>query len=180
MHRIVILGNIAAGKSTLARWIHARLGLPLHHLDQVQFSTGWKRIPIQEYEQRHQEILQEPAWIIDGLGDAGSIEARLRRADTIILLDYRIGRNLWWLIKRFFTSLIVRRQDCPARCAPHTKGWYFLKLMWFIRRNRLPHVRRLIETLQSQKEITCVRNMRQLKRLHSEIEQRCMHLERTR
>ena len=42
--KIAVMGYSGAGKSTLSRALSQRLGLPLLHLDKVQFTAGWQEL----------------------------------------------------------------------------------------------------------------------------------------
>ena len=41
MQRILIIGPCGAGKSTLAAELGPRLGLPVYHMDQLNWKAGW-------------------------------------------------------------------------------------------------------------------------------------------
>ena len=50
MRRIAIVGTPGAGKSTLARELGRRAGLPVIHLDRHYFLPSWKPRPEEEWE----------------------------------------------------------------------------------------------------------------------------------
>ena len=41
MRRLAIIGNAGGGKSGLARQLSAAFDIPLHEIDQLQWSPGW-------------------------------------------------------------------------------------------------------------------------------------------
>ena len=41
MQRVMIIGQPGAGKSTLARQVGDRLGLPVVHIDHIHWQAGW-------------------------------------------------------------------------------------------------------------------------------------------
>lgn len=43
MKRVLIVGSPGAGKSTLAKKLAARTGLPLTHLDDLYWNAGWEK-----------------------------------------------------------------------------------------------------------------------------------------
>ena len=52
MERIAIIGPGGAGKSTLARRLGERLGLPVIHLDAEHWRPGWVETPADEWKRK--------------------------------------------------------------------------------------------------------------------------------
>jgi len=144
MTRIAIIGNAGGGKSTLARQLHARLNLPLHAVDRIQWRPGWQPSPADEVADVHATWINSPRWIIDGWGDWPLIEARFARADTIIFVDFPLWRHTWWAIKRQFFCLFRPRIDGPAGCPMIPKTWALMKMMRHIDLHALPRLRSLL------------------------------------
>src|SRR5882672_6014146 len=87
MQRVVILGRGASGKSTLARHLGAITNLPVMELDKLFWQPGLLPTPRESWS-----AVQE-RWIMDGdLGPYDAVQVRLRRADTVILLDFSLVR----------------------------------------------------------------------------------------
>jgi adenylate kinase family enzyme len=101
--RIHIYGGPGSGKTRLALELGERLGLPVHHLDEVARvggGHGQVRSP-EEREQLLREILGSDAWITEGVHLLWT-DPILERADVVIWLDYvsrlRATRRI---VKRF-------------------------------------------------------------------------------
>lgn len=86
--RIAILGYSGSGKSTLARTLGERYGLPVLHLDAVQFTANWQIRDRDEAEETVRSFLEcnQDGWVIDGTYAKFSLEERLATADRIVLM----------------------------------------------------------------------------------------------
>jgi len=98
MSRVVVIGNAAGGKSTLARQMSIARSLPLVEIDKFLWKEGWCLAPPEEYDAKHAAVIARDEWIIEGLGGQASIPARIARATEVLLIDL----PLW------FTSLYRR------------------------------------------------------------------------
>ena len=88
MERVIIIGCGGAGKSTLARKLGDKTGLPVIHLDQIWWGPGfWQHMEREEFDQRLAEEIAKPRWILDGNFNR-TLEVRLAQCDTVIYLDY--------------------------------------------------------------------------------------------
>lgn len=88
--RIVVTGLAGSGKSTLSLALGARLGLPVIHLDLHFWKPGWVAPSEAEWRERQRGVLSGDAWIADG-NYHETLDLRLERADTVVILDIP-----WW------------------------------------------------------------------------------------
>ena len=87
MNRTIVIGCPGSGKSTFARALHRATGLPLFHLDMMNWNADHTEVPDELFQQRLQEAISGERWIIDG-NYGSTIEMRLRACDTVFFLDY--------------------------------------------------------------------------------------------
>ena len=86
-NRILVLGCPGSGKSTFARRLQEKTGLPLIHLDNVWWRADGTHISRDAFDRALAERLRGERWIIDG-DYSRTVEVRLRSCDTVIFLDY--------------------------------------------------------------------------------------------
>ena len=85
--KIIILGCSGSGKSTFARALAARTGLPLVHIDNIWWRADGTHIPREDFDRALDGLLRGEQWILDG-DYSRTYEVRIRAADTVIFLDY--------------------------------------------------------------------------------------------
>lgn len=130
MLRVLVIGPCGAGKSTLAFELAQKLGLPLHHMDQLNWRPGWVESSKDEIRQRLADIVATDRWLIDGTY-GGTLGERLVRADTVVYLDYPIRLCVTRLLRRIWTyrgrSRPDMTDDCPER---FDLGFLFYLIRW--------------------------------------------------
>ena len=89
MKKVIIIGCCGSGKSTFARQLHACTGIPLFHLDQLNWNENKTRVEKEVFLKRVQDVIQKDSWIIDG-NYGSSIEMRMQACDTVFFLDYPV------------------------------------------------------------------------------------------
>jgi adenylate kinase family enzyme len=101
MKRIVIFGPGGSGKSTLARHLAEITKLPHIELDKVYWQQGVAPRSPEQWAALQRELAAKDAWIMDGdLGPYDIVDIRLRKADTVIVLDFSILRCAWRALRR--------------------------------------------------------------------------------
>lgn len=140
MNRVLVIGSPGAGKSTFACALAERTGLPLVHLDAEYHLPGWVERDEAEWSAKLDRLLARDRWIIDG-NYGGSMDRRLTRADTAILLDYPTALCLWRVIKRVVTLNGQVRPDAAPGC-PERLDWEFLHYVAAFRHAKTPALQR--------------------------------------
>ncbi len=87
MKKVIVIGSPGAGKSTFARCLRDKTGLPLYYLDQIWHKPDKTNVTRDEFDKKLEEILNNDSWIIDG-NYQRTLEVRLENCDTCFLLDY--------------------------------------------------------------------------------------------
>ncbi len=101
MKRVVVLGNGASGKSTFARELSAATGIDRIELDAIFWDRDLVATPRDAWRQMQVELASGDRWILDGdLGPYDAVDARLRRADTVVLFDLPTIVCAWRAIRR--------------------------------------------------------------------------------
>ncbi len=89
--RVVVTGLAGSGKSTFAVALAARTALPVIHLDLAFWKPAWVAPSETEWREKQRVVLAGDAWIADG-NYHETLDLRLRRADTVVVLDMP-----WWI-----------------------------------------------------------------------------------
>src|SRR6516225_6594978 len=89
--RVVVTGMAGAGKSTFARALSAKTGLPVIHLDVHFWLPGWVEPSEAQWREKQHRLIAGDEWIVDGNYHA-TLDLRLERADTAVFLD-----TSWWV-----------------------------------------------------------------------------------
>ncbi len=86
MKKVVIIGCPGAGKSTFARKLAAKTGLPLHYLDMIWHKADRTVVGRDEFDRQLDTFVKEDEWIIDG-NYARTLPVRLAHCDTVFFFD---------------------------------------------------------------------------------------------
>ncbi|MDO3412492.1 hypothetical protein QWJ34_22195 [Saccharibacillus sp. CPCC 101409] len=114
--KIRIVGIIASGKTTLARRLSERLGIPWHELDSVVYrSEGTERYKRKPEEQRKllEQIDRSGSWIFEGT-DRSVHTFLYERADAIIFLDPPLWKRRMRIVSRWIKQR-TGREECAYK-----------------------------------------------------------------
>ena len=169
MERVMIIGCGGAGKSTLARKLGEKTGLPVVHLDQIWWEPGnWQHLQKPEFDVRLMVELEKPRWILDGNFDRTMAE-RIRYCDTVIYLDFSRFACLMGVAKRILTTYGTVRPDMGEGC-PERIDWEFLQWVWNFNKNKREKNYRLLNETESIEKIV-LKNRRAVKRFLKWVEE---------
>lgn len=152
----MIIGCGGAGKSYLARRLHVITSLPLLHLDQYFWKSGWVNVDTQTWRASCDQLIAQDRWIIDG-NYGSTMDARIQRADTVIYLDRSTWISLWRVIKRTFRYLGRSRPDMTEGCHERFDLEFTLYILTYNLRNR-KKLRSKLSHFRHSKNIYILRN----------------------
>jgi adenylate kinase family enzyme len=136
--RVVVTGIAGAGKSTFSRALSAKTGLPIVVLDFHFWLPGWTEPTEAEWREKQKRLLAGDGWIADGNYHA-SLDLRVERADTVVVLDMR-----WWICARRAIVRGIRTRpvgfELPNGCDESRlrrlrDEWWLAWRIWRVRRS---------------------------------------------
>src|SRR5262245_53304126 len=134
-----------SGKSTFSRSLAAKTGLPVIHLDLHFWKPGWVAPTEREWRGTQRELLADDAWIADG-NYHETLDLRLERADTVVILD-----TPWWVCsgRAFLRGLRKPVGEMPEGCddSPWRRlrdEWRLAVVIWRNRRSEPEREREII------------------------------------
>ena len=144
--KIIVIGCSGAGKSTFARALAEKTGLPLCHLDLIWHRADKTHITREEFDEQLRDWLARPQWIIDG-DFSRTLDLRAEACDTIVFLDYPMEVCLAGVASRVGKV----RPDMPwieEEFDPDFRDWILA-----FPKERLPQIQSVIERYKAEKHI---------------------------
>ena len=143
MERINVVGTSCSGKTTLARAIAARLGLPHTELDAVFWGPGWEPVPSDVFRALVADAVRAERWVIDG-GYSTVRDLIWERADTVVWLDYPMPLVLGRWARRTVARIRSQEEFWPGTGNRESIGNALCRdgLLWWILRTHRGRRRR--------------------------------------
>lgn len=146
MQKILIIGCSGAGKSTFARRLRDRTGLPLYYLDRLWHKPDRTNVTQEAFDRGLAQWLARPAWIIDG-NYSRTLPQQLEACDTVFFLDFPLEVCLAGVENRRG----VQRPDMPW--VEEELNAEFLQYILDFGRDQLPIVTALLERYRGRRKI---------------------------
>ncbi|MGT2742181.1 AAA family ATPase [Streptococcus plurextorum] len=125
IERIMIIGSPGSGKSSLAKRLADKTGLPLVHLDRLNWLNDKETVTEDVFLEHLTAEIAKRSWIIDG-NYGTSMAKRLARADMVIWLQVPRVICLYRIVKRYVKSLFVKN----GAGNPKRLDWDFIRFVW--------------------------------------------------
>ncbi len=170
MVQVIIIGCGGSGKTTLSHQLGDLLSIPVHHLDNLFWKSGWVKVERDAFFQMQEEIISGDTWLIDG-NYGSTMEARIARAETILFLDLPTSHCLWNVIKRFFQ---YRGKSRPDMTEGNTER-LDLTFIWYIltfRSARRPMIMQRLAEAPTGTRVVLLKNRRAVGTFLSDIADR--------
>ena len=129
--KIAILGYSGSGKSTLARELGELYGVPVLHLDTVQFLPDWQVREQEEQLAIVQRFMDEnESWVIDG--NYGNLlqPRRLEEADEVVFLLFNRVSSLRRVVRRYRRYRGKSRPDRAEGCSEKLDAEFLWWVLW--------------------------------------------------
>lgn len=166
--RICVIGCPGSGKSTFAKKLSEKMGLPIIYVDMHYHDRTKPYYQGQDHEawlQKVMELTQGDAWMFEG-DYRKTYSLRFAAADKILLLDFpralvlsRIARRRW----RYRKGTARTRLGMPDDWEENIDR-KFLKLVWNFKKERIPHVAAIADETDSRHKILRFTSPKQLNR----------------
>jgi adenylate kinase family enzyme len=138
--KVTIFGTPGSGKTTLARGLSNKWGLPVHHLDKILWKKDWILRNREEFLRDQLALIHTDAWIIEGTS-ISTLEYRYQNSNLVIFLHPSRIICFFRILKRF----LKRGNLAPDKIEGNKEKitWDFIKYLWRFEKQALPKIRNL-------------------------------------
>jgi adenylate kinase family enzyme len=133
--RVVVIGMSGAGKTTLAKAIARRLGVPHVELDALHWGPNWSLPTVEGFREKVSAALAGERWVTDGNYSAVR-DLVWGRAEMLVWLDYSLPVVMAQLTRRTLKRCLTREALWNGN---RERLWEHLftrdSLFWWVLRN---------------------------------------------
>ncbi|MDD4291257.1 MAG: DNA topology modulation protein FlaR [Clostridia bacterium] len=157
--KIAIIGYSGSGKSTLAAIIGKAYGLPVLHIDKINFCGYWEERDRAEVLKDMRDFIDKQDWVIDGNYSNLLYEERMSYADRIVFMSFNRFSCLKRATARYRKFKNTTRES--AAC-PEKMDWEFV--WWIIAKGRRKPIRKRYASVvgRYRNKTDIIRNQKQL------------------
>ena len=149
--RILVIGCPGAGKSTFARKLRDKTGLPLYYLDMIFHKPGRTTVTREKFDQKLMAILQTEQWIIDG-NYQRTLPLRFEACTDVFFLDFPLEQCLNGAASRIGSV----REDLPWIEQEFDPA--FRQYILDFQKDQIPRIYELVERYRETRRITIFRS----------------------
>jgi adenylate kinase family enzyme len=142
-----VIGNTGSGKTTFARALAAKLGVPHIELDALNWKPGWVESDPEDFGRRVEAVLAQRAWVCDGNYRARLGSYVLERVDLVVWLDPTVRIVLARIVRRAWRRVRTREQLWATNVETWRNSLFARDPLWwwalkthFRWRRRLPRI----------------------------------------
>ena len=139
MKRVFVTGASGNGKSTLARLLADRLGVPYTELDALHHGPNWTEATAKELRERVEAVLAaSDGWVLDGSYRSKLGDLVWEAADVVVWLDQPLRVTMPRLLRRS-TARIRRREELWNGNRESWRGGFWGReslMAWTVRAHR--------------------------------------------
>ena len=154
MKKVIVVGCPGSGKSTFARKLQEKTGLPPYYLGMIWHKPDKTTLTKEEFDEKLHRLIARDEWIIDG-NYSRTLEPRLQACDTAFVFDLPLEVCLAGAQARVGT----KRIDMPWEETELSQE--FLNYILSFSQQQLPRLLQLARQYSSQKQVVFFRSRRE-------------------
>lgn len=151
MKRVMVIGSPGSGKSTFARKLRDRTGLPLYYLDMLFHRPDRTTVGREEFDAGLRELVARDEWIIDG-NYQRTLPLRFERCTDVFFFDLGVEECLAGAAARIGWT----REDMPWVESAFDED--FRQYIIDFPKDQLPAIYELTERWRDSKRVTVFRS----------------------
>jgi adenylate kinase family enzyme len=122
LRRVAVVGSPGAGKTTLARVLAYRLGVPHVELDAIFHLPDWQELPTDEFIETVSACTSSGGWVVDG-NYSRVRDVVWTRADAIVWLDFSRPVVMRRVASRTISRAVRREELWNGNREPWSNLW---------------------------------------------------------
>lgn len=112
MRRINVVGTSGSGKSTFSKHLAGKLSCPYYEMDSLFWKANWQESTDEEFFEALSQVTSNEHWVLDGNYNR-TVPIKWHKVDTVIWIDYSLGRTLYQAVKRAVYRIISQKELWP-------------------------------------------------------------------
>lgn len=143
--RCSIIGNAGGGKSILSRALASKADIPVHEMDTYLWKENWQSVSTDTFIAKHDNLIANEEWIIDGFGIPESIEPRFDRSTHIVFVDLPIWLHFAIAAERQMAWKEGTHKHPPGGISTPPPTKHLFEMMWRINTELRPRVMTMLD-----------------------------------